>query len=67
MTTAGIAAFVANVLGGVIYGGPGHQVLFGVGAAFAVVGAVLGWLWLPRRGTKRFTEPPATISVSTGA
>ena len=57
MTTAGIAAFVANVLGGVIYGGPGHEALFGVGAAFSVVGAVLGWLWLPRRGTKRFTEP----------
>jgi MFS family permease len=57
MTTAGIAAFVANVLGGLIYGGPAHQVLFGVGAVFAIAGAILGWLWMPRRGAKRFTEP----------
>jgi len=64
MTTAGIAAFVANVLGGVIYGGPGHEALFGVGAAFSVVGAVLGWLWLPRRGAKRFTEP---VPVAAGS
>ena len=67
MTTAGIAAFVANVLGGLIYGGPGHQVLFGVGAGFAVAGAALGWLWMPRRGAKRFSEPTAPASSGTPA
>lgn len=56
MTTAGVAAFIANVLGGLIYGGPGHQALFGVGAGFAVLGAILGWLWMPKRGANRFVE-----------
>ena len=61
MTTAGIAAFIANVLGGIVYGGPAHELLFGIGAGFSIVGAVLGWLWMPRRGTKRFTEPAPVV------
>ena len=28
-----------------------------VGALFAVAGAVLGWLWMPRRGAARVAEP----------
>jgi MFS family permease len=57
MTTAGVAAFVANVLGGIVYGGPLHELAFGLGAAFALVGCVLGWRWMPGRGAKRFTDP----------
>ena len=67
MTTAGIAAFIANVLGGVVYGGPAHELLFAIGAGFAVVGAVLGWLWMPRRGTKRFTEVAPAAPAAVGA
>jgi PPP family 3-phenylpropionic acid transporter len=61
MTTAGLAAFVANVIGGIIYASLGHGALFGVGAAFAVVGAALGWLWMPPRGAKRFAEPVSAL------
>jgi hypothetical protein len=50
-------------MGGVIYGSAGHQVLFGIGAGFAVGGAVLGWRWLPRRGAKRYAEPVASPDV----
>jgi PPP family 3-phenylpropionic acid transporter len=57
MTTAGLAAFVANVIGGLIYATVGHAALFAIGAAFAIAGAALGWLWMPRRGAGRFTEP----------
>ena len=64
MTTAGLAAFVANVIGGLIYAEAGHAALFGIGAAFAVAGAVLGWLWMPRRGAKRFAEPPPGSDIA---
>lgn len=69
MTTAGVAAFVANVVGGFAYGEVSHQLAFALGAGFAVVGAVLGWLWLPRRGAPRYAEPvtaPAP-SAATGS
>ncbi len=64
MTTAGIAAFVANVLGGLIYGGPAHELLFGVGAGFALVGALLGWWWMPHRNAGRFAEPTVQPTVT---
>ena len=64
MTTAGVAAFIANVLGGVIYGGPGHRLLFAVAAAFALVGAALGWLWLPGRGAGPDADPARTAPMA---
>jgi MFS transporter, PPP family, 3-phenylpropionic acid transporter len=50
VTTAGVAAFVANVGGAILWAGPGPLVLFGIAAACAVVGALFGWLSLPERG-----------------
>jgi len=59
MTTAGFAAFIANVVGGVLYAGSGPAVLFGASAVFGLAGAVAGWLTFPRRGARRFVEPVA--------
>jgi MFS family permease len=61
MTTAGVAAFIANVVGGLVYGTAGPGALFGICAIFGLAGAVAGWLAFPRRGARRFVEPaPAT-------
>jgi hypothetical protein len=65
-----VAAFVANVVGGFIYGSVAHELAFAVGAGFALVGTLLGWLWMPRRGALRFAEPaaaPAGQPVAGGA
>jgi PPP family 3-phenylpropionic acid transporter len=45
----GVAAIIANVSGGVVYGQLGHGVLFGGAAVLAVSAALVGWLVLPRR------------------
>jgi PPP family 3-phenylpropionic acid transporter len=47
-TAFGIAAIVANILGGVLYGSVGHAALFGVGALLALGAAGLGWFAFPR-------------------
>ena len=57
MTTAGLAAFTANVVGGLVYASQGPEALFGISAMFGVAGAIAGWLTFPRRGTKRYAEP----------
>jgi MFS family permease len=57
MTTAGLAAFTANVVGGLLYASQGPEVLFGISAMFGIAGAVAGWLTFPRRGAKRYAEP----------
>jgi len=49
MTTAGVAAFLANLAGGVIYMNAGAEALFGVAALFPLAGAVIGWWVLPHR------------------
>ena len=48
-TAFGIAAIIANVLGGLLYGTAGHAAVFGLGAVLAVAAAIGGWLVLPRR------------------
>lgn len=50
LTTAGIAAFVANVGGGILWAGPGRGAVFGLAAGCAVAGAVVAWFSLPRKG-----------------
>jgi PPP family 3-phenylpropionic acid transporter len=48
-TAFGIAAIIANVLGGLLYSTAGHGAVFGLAAVLAVVAAIGGWLVLPRR------------------
>jgi PPP family 3-phenylpropionic acid transporter len=48
-TAFGIAAIIANVLGGLLYGTAGPAAVFGLGAVLAVAAAIGGWLVMPRR------------------
>jgi PPP family 3-phenylpropionic acid transporter len=48
-TAFGLAAIVASVSGGIIYGELGPQVLFGAAAVLGLVAAIFGWFVLPRR------------------
>ncbi len=47
LTTAGIAALVANVGGGLLWSGPGPTAVFGIAAGFAAAGALVAWRSLP--------------------
>ncbi len=47
LTAAGVSAFVANVVGGLLWSGFGPMALFGLAAALAVLGAVTAWASLP--------------------
>jgi len=65
MTTAGIASFLANVVGGLLYGTGGPPVLFGISALLAALGAWVGWSALPRRGARRVPgEALAEVAVA---
>jgi MFS transporter, PPP family, 3-phenylpropionic acid transporter len=57
ITTAGIASFLANLVGGLLYGSGGPVALFGISAVIAVLGAALGWQVLPRQGARRVLDP----------
>ena len=46
-TAFGIAAIVANVVGGVLYDSLGHTAVFGLAAVMAIVAASLGWFVFP--------------------
>ena len=69
MTTVGLAAFTANVVGGLLYASSGPEVLFGISALFGLAGALVGWLVFPRRGARRYVEPapPEPASALTAA
>lgn len=45
----GVAAVVANVVGGVLYQAFGHVAVFALGAALAVLAAGIGWAAFPSR------------------
>jgi PPP family 3-phenylpropionic acid transporter len=45
----GVAAIIANVVGGMLYQVYGHAAVFGLGAVLAVAAAVIGWLAFPGR------------------
>lgn len=60
LTTAGIAAFVANAGGGVLWGEFGPTVLFGLAAGCAVAGAAVAWFSLPRHAE----VPPAAVEAA---
>ncbi len=46
-TAFGIAAIVANVVGGILYDSLGHVAVFGLAAVMALVSAALGWFAFP--------------------
>jgi PPP family 3-phenylpropionic acid transporter len=50
VTAFGLAAILANLVGGLVYGSLGHAVLFAGAAVLALVAAFAGFAWLPRRG-----------------
>lgn len=57
MTTTGGAAFLANVLGGLLYQQGGHAALFGVAVVVTGAGALLGWFVLPGRDVVDPAQP----------
>ncbi len=60
LATAGVAAFVANVGGGLLWAGPGPVAVFGLAAAAAASGVAVGWFSLPRAdGTASLASPRA--------
>jgi PPP family 3-phenylpropionic acid transporter len=48
-TAFGLAAIVANVAGGVVYGSAGPATVFGLAAAAGLAAVVVGWVVLPTR------------------
>ena len=61
----GIAAIVANVVGGILYDSLGHVAVFGLGAVMAVAAAALGWFVVPGRRQAAGPEPrPASDPLS---
>lgn len=52
-TAFGIAAVIANIIGGLLYESAGHVALFGMGAALAVAAAIVGWLAFPPAAPRR--------------
>jgi MFS family permease len=61
MTTAGAAAFLANLGGGILYANAGAAVMFGVAALFPVAAAIIGWRVLPHRA---MDEAPAEVAAA---
>jgi len=59
VTAFGLAAILANLLGGVVYGSVGPGALFGGAAALAVVSSGAALAWLPRRGETPVDAEPA--------
>ncbi|HYH94183.1 MAG TPA: MFS transporter, partial [Candidatus Saccharimonadales bacterium] len=52
-TAFGIAAIIANLVGGLLYEDIGPVAVFGGGAVLAVAAAVLGWVAFPHGPTSR--------------
>jgi MFS family permease len=59
----GVAAVVANLLGGILYSVAGPLGVFGGGAACALAGGALGYVVLPRVLTARMPPVPEPMSV----
>ena len=55
-TGFGVAAIVANVVGGLLYDSLGHTAVFGVAALMALSAASLGWFVFPTAGGPRTTR-----------
>jgi PPP family 3-phenylpropionic acid transporter len=64
-TGFGVAAIVANVVGGIMYDSLGHVAVFGLAAVMAVSAAALGWFVFPTAGGPRSASEPAAGVRST--
>jgi MFS transporter, PPP family, 3-phenylpropionic acid transporter len=61
-TGFGVAAIVANVVGGILYDSLGHVAVFGLAAVMAVAAAALGWFVFPTvRGPRSAAERVAGV------
>ncbi len=61
-TAFGIAAVIANVVGGLLYEGGGHVALFGLGSVLAVLAALVGWISFPRASGPRVAGQAGRLS-----
>lgn len=59
-TAFGVAAIVANVIGGILYDSLGHVAVFGLAAAMALAAAALGWFAFPTQASPR----PPVVSAT---
>ena len=63
VTGFGVAAFVANLVGGQVYAGLGAEVLFGGAAVLAVASAILALAVFPRAGESQVPLDEAAASL----
>ena len=63
VTGFGVAAVVANIGGGLLYGTLGSAAVFAVGAVFAVAAGLLAFGVFPRRGERGAREGDETIPL----
>jgi len=58
-TAFGVAAVIANVIGGFIYGSFGPGFVFALGSFAGMASALVAWRFLPRRGERQTTQTEA--------
>lgn len=63
VTGFGVAAVVANLGGGVLYGAFGSPIVFAVAATFAVAAGLLAFLVFPRRGERVAREEDHSVPL----
>jgi MFS family permease len=63
VTAFGVAAVIANIAGGFIFGALGSAVLFGLAAVFAVTAGLLALLVFPRRGERVVREEDEAVPL----
>jgi PPP family 3-phenylpropionic acid transporter len=62
-TAFGLAAIVANIVGGILYDSLGHVVVFGLAAVMSSTAAALGWFVFPTAMGGRRPTPAAAADV----
>ncbi len=63
LTGFGVAAIIANVFGGLLYGSLGSGVVFAIAAALACVAAVIAFAVFPRTGAEVAREEDFEVSL----
>jgi MFS family permease len=63
VTAFGVAAVIANIAGGFIFGELGSAVLFGIAAVLAVAAGLLVFLVFPRRGERVAREEDEAVPL----